>query len=1093
MKVITLTFLLLLIGFINLSLAETTAVQEDLQGQVEETGKKPGYYVGGIRYMPKIDISGTYNDNIYATDKNRVSDFITVVRGNLAARSDWERHQLSFNIGGKIGSYWDTPDEDYTDYWADLKGRYDISSQSNVFGGLGYSFLHESRDSPDANLSGIFPTTYSSKNAHLGLSHSLGSYTFRLGGTYENLEFNNVPTLFGGTLDNEYRDRTLTGLGMRATRKISESSDLFAQLLFDKRKYDETTDQYGYQKDSDGYRAAVGIKQKLEGLGRFEAYFGLLAQNYDDPRFKDIRKPDFAGSLTILPSARSKLVANLDRELYETTQAGSAGYLYTSLGARFDYRFLPKLTGQLNASYATADYLDVEREDDYIRAGLGLKYQLTPNFFLAADYLRVERDSNERTSDFKQDLFFLSLGMSPYPKFEPGISSADVDGEIELGAIYVDEGSLWFGNYTGLSDHGFYGLANVDATAKIDNTSRSRLLVDDLGLDSRSILFTWEDRDKFRAYVSWDELPSYQYTAQVIFGGVKTPNLTVPDNWFDNPPIDTTRDMDQLAASLFPVDIGAKRKQLDFGGRFRLKESWVLDASYKSVNKQGLRSLGGAIGTSPGQTRAALLPEPVDWTDHQIDLALATGGRLGQFDLKYHGSFFQNAYDRLAWESPFSPSPGSSGNRYTDGQVGLSPDNHFHQISVSGNYLLSQSTRTRLSGVYSYGLMLQDDDYLPYTINPGGAANTLPTNSLDGRVAMQNAIITLTSRPAKKLRLNASYRLNDRDNKTGRETYNYVTADSKPGNTTAVTNNPYGYRQDRFKIDAKYRLHRKADLVLGYDKEKMKRRGAERKRTDEDTYRAELKLRPTNKIQASLNIERSKRDGSDYETLPGENPLLRKYNMADRDRDMGGIRVTYLPRDDLSISASANRTKDDYDETEIGLTGAKRTDFTIDSSLQISRDMNVFAYYSWESIKADQAGSESGGAADWTLDFDDRIQSVGLGLKKENLVPNLDLTLDYVYSDAKGERDLNAPPAPLAPSEPYPDLSTKVHTFKLTADYQFKKSTTFRVRYWYEKYSSDDWAVDGVLPDSLRNVLTIGAEAPNYSEHVVSASVVYRF
>ena len=102
------------------------------------------------------------------------------------------------------------------------------------------------------------------------------------------------------------------------------------------------------------------------------------------------------------------------------------------------------------------------------------------------------------------------------------------------------------------------------------------------------------------------------------------------------------------------------------------------------------------------------------------------------------------------------------------------------------------------------------------------------------------------------------------------------------------------------------------------------------------------------------------------------------------------------------------------------------------------------------------------------------------------------MTLDYVYSDAKGTRDLSAPTTITSP-EPFPDLSTKIHTFKLSADYRFKKRAKFRLSYLYEKYSSDDWAVDDVYPDSLRNVLTIDEHAPHYSEHVVSASVSYKF
>ena len=746
--------------------AQTAVDTPQSEEQADTTGTKSGYYVGSIRILPKLLLSEIYNDNIYATERNTVSDSITVTRPTLDIRSDWQKHSVQLDFGAEIGSYWDTPEEDYTDYWANIQGRYDLSPDSNVFGGLGYSNLHESRDSPNESLVGIRPTTYQSHSAHLGFSHTIDRLTLRTGGTMEKLEFDNVPTILGGTLRNDDRDRTLSGAGLRASYKLNETSTLFTQLLYDNRDYRLSADANGYHRDSDGYRAAVGMKHKITDLGEVEGQVGLLSQSYDDTRFNNINKLDFSGSLTIRPSLWSKLTAKLDRELYETTQAGSAGYLYTSISSRYEYGFTPRLTGHVSASYGIADYLDINREDDNLTAGFGIKYQFSPQFFLSADYLWVERDSNDKTAngslllgtnDFDQSLFFLRLGMSPYPRARQHAagSGSDLEGEMELGAIYLGDDSPYYGNYTGLTDEGFKALVNIDATSKLSNEERVRLKVENGGLDSRSALLSWSKRGKFDIYTTWDELPSYKYTAQTIFGGTGTPNLSLPGDWFADtpPPINRTRDMDQLADSLRSVDIDTKRKTLEIGGDFKTNSPWQLSASYKNVSKEGLSTLSGPVGTSPGNTRVALLPEPVDWNDHQLDFGLGYSGDAGRFDMKYHASFFQNAYDSLSWESPFSP----LGNaRYSDGQLALSPDNQFHQISLSGNYLLSRETRTRISGVYSYGLMLQDEDFLPYTINPGGAGDSLPANSLDGRVAVQNANVRLVSRPHKDLRVNAA-------------------------------------------------------------------------------------------------------------------------------------------------------------------------------------------------------------------------------------------------------------------------------------------------------------------------------------------------
>lgn len=47
--------------------------------------------------------------------------------------------------------------------------------------------------------------------------------------------------------------------------------------------------------------------------------------------------------------------------------------------------------------------------------------------------------------------------------------------------------------------------------------------------------------------------------------------------------------------------------------------------------------------------------------------------------------------------------------------------------------------------------------------------------------------------------------------------------------------------------------------------------------------------------------------------------------------------------------------------------------------------------------------------------------------------------------------------------------------------------------YWYERYDSQDWRLDGVLPATIPNLLAFGAQAPNYSVNVLRVAMRYRF
>ena len=104
---------------------------------------KPGYTAGGFRILPEVEAVGYYDDNVYATKRSKVSDAVAVVTPKLSMESQWERHRLDLGAGASVGRYLDTTDEDYEDLWLSAEGRYDLSADSRLNGGIGYSRNHE--------------------------------------------------------------------------------------------------------------------------------------------------------------------------------------------------------------------------------------------------------------------------------------------------------------------------------------------------------------------------------------------------------------------------------------------------------------------------------------------------------------------------------------------------------------------------------------------------------------------------------------------------------------------------------------------------------------------------------------------------------------------------------------------------------------------------------------------------------------------------------------------------------------------------------------------------------------------------------------
>ena len=113
------------------------------------------------------------------------------------------------------------------------------------------------------------------------------------------------------------------------------------------------------------------------------------------------------------------------------------------------------------------------------------------------------------------------------------------------------------------------------------------------------------------------------------------------------------------------------------------------------------------------------------------------------------------------------------------------------------------SSTTRLSAAFSYGKMKQDDDLLPYSINPDLVVHTpVPLTSLDAKINTMMFNIRLTSQLARRLGLAVNYHYDDRDNKTPRAVYPYIGGDSQDQRKLEFgrINRPYSYT--RQKADA---------------------------------------------------------------------------------------------------------------------------------------------------------------------------------------------------------------------------------------------------------------------------------------------------
>jgi MtrB/PioB family decaheme-associated outer membrane protein len=679
---------------------------------------------------------------------------------------------------------------------------------------------------------------------------------------------------------------------------------------------------------------------------------------------------------------------------------------------------------------------------------------------------------------------------------------AAIASEVRLGGYYVGEDSYRYGKYSGLTDKGFEPLVDFIWQKRPEwdsgDTVRWRLQGWRLGLDSRRLAFDYNDQGQQPG--AWNLAP----------------------DWAVAPGSSNTLGFTNLQETLVNLKVDTKRQWFDLGIERKLGSSWMLDVDWKHETKEGVRTLGSIFGHAASNPRSVILPAPVDWTTDIVEAMFKYSTSRVQFGAGVYASFFSNDETTLTFQNAYGYRNGwAPGVEYPDsyGRTALEPDNSYVQLKAYGGMNFTNSTR--LTADLSYGKMQQDEALLPYTVNPDLDVHTpVPLASLDAEVNTTMLNLRLTSQLARRLALAVNYHYDDRDNKTPRAVYPYIGGDSQDQRRfdQGRINRPYSYTRQRADADLTWRFARSSRVKVGLDYSDYSRDFQEVRDSDEFGWLAGVSLRGWSQGSLNFNYRRSKRDVSEYvgnvplitSYLPGEiegdeydnHPLLRKYFLTDRDRDEYRLRADFAPAATVNLGIAASYAEDDYDDNYFGLNDAKVRSMSVDAGWYPQEHISMTGFYTREKYDAAQSAraffndaSAADPANDWFVDTRDKVDTWHLALTftdlgEERGWKGLDFGLDYTYSDTRNDIDVTAVSAITAP---LPALQAELRTFTLWGSAQVSANSSLRLAAESSDLTTSDWALDGVAPDTLANVLLLGEDAANYDLWLISASWRYQF
>ena len=278
-----------------------------------------------------------------------------------------------------------------------------------------------------------------------------------------------------------------------------------------------------------------------------------------------------------------------------------------------------------------------------------------------------------------------------------------------------------------------------------------------------------------------------------------------------------------------------------------------------------------------------------------------------------------------------------------------------------------------------------------------------------------------------------------------------------------------------------------------------------------------------------------------------ELPGMRRYYVADRNRDKLRASVNWQANEQLALQGSLDYNKDNFENSTYGLLNGKSWTLNLDGTYAVNQDLSTSLFYTYEDQRSLQAGNSytanNNGAAgnasvngftaisggcfatialrnvsnkvdpclNWSSDMRDKVNTLGWSFVQKNLVGGrLDVAGDVSFTRARSDNNavggnyvnnplavVGAPVGTVAaffiPATALPTMSTDTLAVRLSGKYALDKVSAVRLGYTYSHMKAVDYSYDGMQPGGLAGILPSMETAPNFTVQVIGASYMYSF
>lgn len=368
-----------------------------------------GLQAGAFTLRPALEI-----DSGFDTNPNRrpgaVKGSSFVKPGiELRADSNWSAHSFNGLLRGSYAAYQNVPEANRPDLEAKGSLKFDLNHSTNIQADARFKIDTQSPMSTNLPfVTSARPLTYK-YGASLGVNHTINRLTIGLRGDIDRTTFDDAKLPGGTTVKQGDRNLTQYGAALRLGYEVTPGFKPFVEVKADTRRHDQSVDNSGYRRDSNGVSVRAGTSIEVTRTLTGEVSAGYEWRKYEDARLRDLRGVVGDASLIWSVTPLTTIGLRASTAMDETSSPGVSGAITRRATVEIAHALLRNLTITGAATYQRADYKGSSLREDSMIGSVKLDYKLSRTMSVRAGFTHERLKSSVTGADYTANV--LSAGL----------------------------------------------------------------------------------------------------------------------------------------------------------------------------------------------------------------------------------------------------------------------------------------------------------------------------------------------------------------------------------------------------------------------------------------------------------------------------------------------------------------------------------------------------------------------------------------------------------------------------------------------------------------------------------------------------------